>query len=361
MKAIFLFTAVFFVPFVSAQTDQTVTASGLVTYSNRPLGSPSQPLILRTFMPNPELGKEVLARHHLSSNSPKYNPTEGKDVAGFYRPIDGLPAAIGVNYGAELSYCWDSVECRLLYAWRDGFLDMQVYWGDPERGSRQAFGYVPHLVGTVYYKASGKDPLLIDGKSVSDLESPPKFIGYDTHENGFIFTYLAGGVKVYCEVTKGQSEYGLVVRYRCEGDATLGYRDDLPNHHVKTISQNELLVSIEGAKISEYHGNPKTDLLEGGVNIASGERIFDAMACGSCHSLDGSESHGPSLLGLHGKTREITGLEKPIVVDDAYILESIREPNAKLAVGYPPNYMPPYTLKDAEYQALLLYLKSITP
>ena len=45
------------------------------------------------------------------------------------QPIDGIPAAIAVNHAKELSYVWDTTECRLLYAWKDGFLDMSTLLG----------------------------------------------------------------------------------------------------------------------------------------------------------------------------------------------------------------------------------------
>ena len=55
-----------------------------------------------------------------------------------YQPIDGIPAAIAVNLG-NYPYVWDTTECRLLYAWTDGFLDMVNYWGDRASGRRKGF------------------------------------------------------------------------------------------------------------------------------------------------------------------------------------------------------------------------------
>ena len=75
----------------------------ILTYNNRPLGSVQQPLLMRTFMPNISLGDEVLVRHRRGHNSPKYNASKGKDVPGEYKPIEGLPAAIGVNQAADNS------------------------------------------------------------------------------------------------------------------------------------------------------------------------------------------------------------------------------------------------------------------
>ena len=47
------------------------------------------------------------------------------------------------------------------------------------------------------------------------------------------------------------------------------------------------------------------------------------------------------------------------VADTAYLLESIKNPNAKVVKGYPPNYMPPFGLPDVEYDSLILYIQSL--
>ena len=38
---------------------------------------------------------------------------------------------------------------------------------------------------------------------------------------------------------------------------------------------------------------------------------------------------------------------------------SAQRKNAKTVDGFPPNYMPPYVLKDLEYQSLVLYIQSL--
>ena len=119
-------------------------------------------------MPTAGVSKqEVLANHSQGFNSPKYGASSGKESKNEYLPIDGIPAAIAVNLGKTLSYVWDTTECRLLYAWTDGFLDMKNYWGERESGRRKGFGYVPKLYGFVFYKAQGVHPLRINEKSIA--------------------------------------------------------------------------------------------------------------------------------------------------------------------------------------------------
>lgn len=66
-------------------------------------------------------------------------------------------------------------------------------------------------------------------------------------------------------------------------------------------------------------------------NAAAGKQLFAAQGCGSCHTLKAAGSSatvGPDLdKALKGKTPEL-------------IRESIVNPNAVIAAGYPPNVMP---------------------
>ena len=65
-----------------------------------------------------------------------------------------------------------------------------------------------------------------------------------------------------------------------------------------------------------------------------GQKIYETF-CKACHSINGSAGNGPTWRGLYGSDVEFvdgtTG-----VADDAYIIESIQNPSAKVVAGYPP-------------------------
>lgn len=50
-----------------------------------------------------------------------------------------------------------------------------------------------------------------------------------------------------------------------------------------------------------------------------------------------------------------------VVADDAYLVESLRQPNAKVVVAYPSSVMPAYDtlLKDDEVSTILAYLHTL--
>lgn len=90
-----------------------------------------------------------------------------------------------------------------------------------------------------------------------------------------------------------------------------------------------------------------------------GEQTYTSAGCNACHSLDGSRRVGPSLAGLFGQEREFTD-GTSAVADEAYIRESILEPQLRVTVGYP-NNMPSYAgrLSDRQIDGLIEFIKEL--
>ena len=80
----------------------------------------------------------------------------------------------------------------------------------------------------------------------------------------------------------------------------------------------------------------------------------EGFGCVSCHSLDGTPGVGPTWQGIYGR-QELLDDGTSVTVDDAYILESIYDPNAKLVDGFaaamPQNYEQLFAEKEAEILA----------
>ena len=93
--------------------------------------------------------------------------------------------------------------------------------------------------------------------------------------------------------------------------------------------------------------------------VAAGEKLFAGLACNTCH-LSGSQGRGPILTNLFGKTVELQG-GGTVTVDEAYIRESIVNPQAKIVAGFQP-LMPTFQGLVTEEQLLQLiaYVKSLS-
>jgi len=94
--------------------------------------------------------------------------------------------------------------------------------------------------------------------------------------------------------------------------------------------------------------------------VAAGQKLFSDLACNTCHMTE-SQGRGPVLTNLFGKTVELQG-GGTAVVDEAYIRESIVNPQAKIVAGFQP-IMPTFQGLVSEEQLLQLisYVKSLSP
>jgi cytochrome c oxidase subunit 2 len=90
----------------------------------------------------------------------------------------------------------------------------------------------------------------------------------------------------------------------------------------------------------------------------AGERLFQQLGCDTCHRAD-SRARGPVLEGLFGKSVQLQG-GQTVIADEAYIRESILNPNAKLVTGYQP-LMPTFQglVSEEGILQILAYIKSL--
>lgn len=89
-----------------------------------------------------------------------------------------------------------------------------------------------------------------------------------------------------------------------------------------------------------------------------GADVFRLRGCTACHTTDGTESIGPTLRGAWGTERELED-GSVVVMDEAYVRESIVDPNAKLVKGYLPVMSSYAWLADEEIDALVAFIREI--
>ena len=332
--------------------------NGYLTFDLNPMGSEGRPLILRTFVPTLGLPQmDVFPNHSKGASSPKYSPSSGKETTKQYQPIDGIPAAIAVNLGKPLSYIWDTTECRLLYAWTDGFLNMKNYWGERDSGRRKGFGYVPRLYGFVFYKALGKHPLSINGKSISDIGSP-KYSGYSLGSDRLpVYEFEAGSSKVSIKIQPGPATQTLRLDFSSKNKEVLEFSSPSTQVEVKNKTAGKLSIVIRPNAGERFSSEEKKEPIKKPTKEI-GEKLYTSLGCIACHSLDGGKNHGPTLKDSFGSKREFLKASS-LIVDEAYIRESIEKPMAKTVKGYLTGMMPPYKLQEAEYDSLVLFIKSV--
>jgi cytochrome c553 len=194
-----------------------------------PVGTADKPYLIRTYMPVNGLSDAIFPNHGKGGNVNKYSPGSGKeDPKKVQKPIHGLPSTITVNFGQQLSYTFDTLECRLLYTWSGDFLDMTKYWGKGSGGGRKGFGYIPDTMGTMQFKTSG--PHLFKGKV--------QFKGYSKENNIPVFNYQAGDLNISLKIIPGKNGAAIC--------------------HFKTDAKGELNLSLpKGMTYTESKFNPQ--------------------------------------------------------------------------------------------------------
>ncbi len=90
-----------------------------------------------------------------------------------------------------------------------------------------------------------------------------------------------------------------------------------------------------------------------------GQEIAESFACTSCHSTTGEVVIGPSWLNLYGRTEPLDdGTE--VLVDEAYVRESILNPPAKMVEGFE-DVMPTFSgISEEDIEDIIAFMASLS-
>ena len=91
----------------------------------------------------------------------------------------------------------------------------------------------------------------------------------------------------------------------------------------------------------------------------AGQQLYQTLGCASCHGANGEGGRGPTLEGIFGNVQQLES-GGSVRVDEAYLRESITNPQAKLVAGFGP-IMPTFQGQISEDQLvqLIAYIKSL--
>jgi cytochrome c oxidase subunit 2 len=100
----------------------------------------------------------------------------------------------------------------------------------------------------------------------------------------------------------------------------------------------------------------------GGEEAQRGQALAQENGCTGCHSIDGTSAIGPTWQGLYNG--EVTLADgSTVTADDAYIHESIRNPNAQIHEGFPSGVMPAFgedQLSEDDIAAIIAFMATLT-
>ena len=98
-----------------------------------------------------------------------------------------------------------------------------------------------------------------------------------------------------------------------------------------------------------------------GTLAEQGQQLFQQNGCSTCHLMD-QQGRCPVLKGLYNKPVQLND-GRTVLADDAYLRESILQPNAKIVSGFEANVMPNFQgqLTEENVIQLIAYIKSLSP
>ena len=97
-------------------------------------------------------------------------------------------------------------------------------------------------------------------------------------------------------------------------------------------------------------------LAQGGPE--AGKALVAQSGCAACHSIDGTRLTGPTWRGLFGSKVALAD-GTTVTADEAYLTESVVDPNAKVVQGFQAGTMPKFGLADAQIKDIVAYLETL--
>lgn len=94
--------------------------------------------------------------------------------------------------------------------------------------------------------------------------------------------------------------------------------------------------------------------------VAHGAKLVQDFGCLACHAKDQKRIIGPGWGGMVGAQTTLAD-GSTVKVDEAYLIEAIRHPDAQVVEGYPAGVMPSYDamINEQDMSAIVAYLTSL--
>ncbi|WP_372637836.1 c-type cytochrome [Fodinibius sp.] len=178
--------------------------------------------------------------------------------------------------------------------------------------------------------------------------------------DGYIYSTIANGIRnmpSYAQQIPVKDRWAIVAYVRALQQSQNATEEEIRRYDVDISSMQEEYQQQQAALAEAEEAAPQD---EGGeVSVERGKAVSSENACGACHSTDGSKTVGPTWQNLYGSERPLDD-GSTVTADEEYLRESIVEPSAKIAEGFPPSMVPYDHLSDSDINSLIEYIKSLS-
>jgi len=276
----------------------------------------------------------------------------------------GYSRAVAVGYPGGFNYGFDAVRCAPIYAWWGGYIDFSgEVTGRGGKGSK--------VLGI--RRSLGVDAVPMRIGNADTIPDEIEFNGYrrDALDGEPTFLFEVDGVAVEQRIrSASQDEVVLELNFPKTGTQTRYYQLD-PTVHASVQLSDPLSWSKDGviaipgavhAATIAIQLKPTNKTFERKIPEMTGEMVFKNF-CNACHSTDGTKLIGPGFQDLWGRESivSINGASKIVQIDEAYLRESIVEPQLAIVEGYEQVPMANFSavLTEDQINKLVEYLKKL--
>ncbi len=280
----------------------------------------------------------------------------GYSVLKYRRQTWDQPAVSNVTHNTPLEVVWTVIPLiivMIMFAWGwKGSLDMTVVPAD----ARQYKAIAKQWNWTFQYP---NDQVPSYGELWLEVDKPAAFTLVSTD---VLHAFYMPSMRVKRDVIPGRQ--GVIwFKPTTVGEYHLFCAEYCGQDHSKMYAKVHVVTAAEYLKRPWDQWDDKNP-------AAGGENLYNRL-CSSCHSSNGSAGTGPTWQGIFTKQGENyvgrqsdvilpDGKHETITVDDEYIKESIRQPNAKKVAANAANNMTAFPdLEDRQIAGIIAFMKKL--
>lgn len=272
---------------------------------------------------------------------------------------------IAVGMPGQFNFSFDPVKCRLAYVWYGDFLNFRKEATSRGGGMLDILG-TKRLLGTadiplrIGDAQKEPDSIVFKGYRKETATGIPTFLFQvdDVHVEQRVLSFADDQVTIELSFPqKGRSSRYYLMDPSAVASVELSDRLRMNDKGVIEIPASETWAQIR-LKLK-----PVKDKFVRKGRVTDGKVLY-ATYCMACHTLDGSKRIGPSFADLWTGKRSVIREGRTVELDanEAYVRESILQPQAAIVVGYEKaGQMVDLrgTLNEEQLEALLQFLTEL--
>lgn len=199
-----------------------------------------------------------------------------------------------------------------------------------------------------------------NGKRAAELVVPVgQAVKLDLTSTDVIHSFYVPAFRIKVDTVPGMQTYAWF-RAEEEGDFDILCAEYCGLKHANMLS---MVRAVPQEAFAEWYAGAAPPVADGGPDALA---VFENKGCTGCHSLDGSDSVGPTLKDIWHRevvVVDLDGIKRTVVADEEYLRRAILLPGKEVVEGFD-DIMPPYEgmVSDEELRAMLGWMQgAVTP